>query len=50
MAKICDNTRPDRQTIMISATFPKAVEAAAKQWLRAGRGTPVWLPCVPFIT
>nr|WJH19576.1 Probable ATP-dependent RNA helicase DDX46 [Euglena gracilis] len=34
VAKICDNTRPDRQTIMISATFPKAVEAAAKQWLK----------------
>eukprot|EP00668_Euglena_longa_P014557 GGOE01018547.1.p1 GENE.GGOE01018547.1~~GGOE01018547.1.p1 ORF type:complete len:1045 (+),score=350.73 GGOE01018547.1:57-3191(+) len=34
VAKICDNTRPDRQTVMISATFPKAVEAAAKQWLK----------------
>ena len=34
VAKIAENTRPDRQTIMISATFPKAVEAAAKQWLK----------------
>eukprot|EP01098_Paradermamoeba_levis_P013789 TRINITY_DN6376_c0_g1_i1.p1 TRINITY_DN6376_c0_g1~~TRINITY_DN6376_c0_g1_i1.p1 ORF type:complete len:480 (+),score=168.87 TRINITY_DN6376_c0_g1_i1:61-1440(+) len=31
--KIIDNIRPDRQTLMFSATFPKQVEAAARKIL-----------------
>ena len=33
VAKILNNVRPDRQTLMFSATFPKQVEAGAKRFL-----------------
>ena len=32
--KIIDNTRPDRQTVMFSATFPRQMEALARRILR----------------
>lgn len=32
--KILDNVRPDRQTVMFSATFPKSMEALARKALR----------------
>ena len=32
--RIIDNIRPDRQTVMFSATFPRQVEAAARKILR----------------
>ena len=31
ITRIIDNARPDRQTVMFSATFPKAVEFLAKK-------------------
>ena len=34
IAKIMANIRPDRQTVMFSATFPKNVETLAKRILR----------------
>mmetsp|Transcript_28873 Transcript_28873/g.28560 ORF Transcript_28873/g.28560 Transcript_28873/m.28560 type:complete len:586 (-) Transcript_28873:1626-3383(-) len=33
ISKIVENTRPDRQTVMFSATFPRSVEKLAKQIL-----------------
>ena len=32
--RILDNVRPDRQTIMFSATFPRAMEALARRLLK----------------
>lgn len=34
ITKILENTRPDRQTVFFSATFPKQMEALAKKHLR----------------
>lgn len=31
--RIVDNVRPDRQTVMFSATFPRAMEALARRIL-----------------
>lgn len=31
--RIMDNVRPDRQTVMFSATFPRAMEALARRIL-----------------
>lgn len=31
--RIIDNTRPDRQTVMFSATFPRQMEALARRIL-----------------
>lgn len=31
--RIIDNVRPDRQTVMFSATFPRAMEALARRIL-----------------
>lgn len=31
--RIVDNIRPDRQTVMFSATFPRAMEALARRIL-----------------
>ena len=33
MTKIVDNIRPDRQTVMFSATFPRQMEALARKIL-----------------
>jgi superfamily II DNA/RNA helicase len=32
--RIIDNIRPERQTVMFSATFPRTVEAAARKILQ----------------
>ena len=32
--KIIDNVRPDRQTVMFSATFPRQMEALARRILQ----------------
>ena len=34
ITKVLENTRPDRQTVFFSATFPKQMEALAKKHLR----------------
>jgi ATP-dependent RNA helicase DDX46/PRP5 len=34
ITKMLENTRPDRQTVLFSATFPKQMEALAKKHLR----------------
>ncbi|KAJ1493090.1 P-loop containing nucleoside triphosphate hydrolase protein [Baffinella frigidus] len=34
ITKMLENTRPDRQTVLFSATFPKAMEALAKKHLK----------------
>jgi superfamily II DNA/RNA helicase len=35
VSQVCGQLRPDRQTILFSATFPDALEQAAAGWLRA---------------
>jgi len=34
ITKVLENTRPDRQTVFFSATFPKQMESLAKKHLR----------------
>lgn len=34
IGQICGQLRPDRQTLLFSATFPERLEAAAGLWLR----------------
>uniref|UniRef100_A0A8C5ACT8 Probable ATP-dependent RNA helicase DDX46 n=1 Tax=Gadus morhua TaxID=8049 RepID=A0A8C5ACT8_GADMO len=41
--RIVDNVRPDRQTVMFSATFPRAMEALARRILQHVVRVPVWL-------
>ena len=39
--RIVDNVRPDRQTVMFSATFPRAMEALARRILTKPVEVPV---------
>lgn len=34
VSSILENIRPDRQTLLLSATFAKRVEKVARSWLR----------------